>query len=315
MKHNIIEVNNLVKRYAKADRNAIDHISFKIEEGCFFALLGPNGAGKTTTVSILATTLAKTSGKVTIDGESLDRNPSSIRRKLGVIFQKPSLDQNLTAEENVRFHATLYGLYSFQPRYSWMPEDYKKKVRELSQVLDLKKEMFAPIKTFSGGMKRKLEIIRSLMHTPKIMILDEPTSGLDPIARKNLWSYIHSIQKKRQITILLTTHYLEEAEGADHIVIIDKGKIVSEGTPHTIKTQLIKEYLTLDAIDRKKLTNQLAAIKVIVSKTFPLKVTLNQYSAQEVIKKISVPLTILKIHTPTLEEAYFEIINTYGTRT
>ncbi|HEX6977361.1 MAG TPA: ATP-binding cassette domain-containing protein [Patescibacteria group bacterium] len=232
---NAIEVKNLVKKYKKAKINAVDNISFNVKEGEFFAFLGPNGAGKTTTISILTTTLSKTTGKVTIAGFNLDKEGKMVRQNIGVIFQNPSLDVNLTAEENIRFHTILYGIYPFAPSFSLMPSSYQEKVKSLSKLIGIEKEIFSPIKTFSGGMKRKLEIIRSLMHNPKILFLDEPTSGLDPLSRKNLWSYINSVRKTNGTTIFLTTHYLEEAENADHVIIINHGKIAVEGSPHAIK--------------------------------------------------------------------------------
>src|SRR5260221_6193032 len=158
----IITVDHLLKKYKKAQSNAVDDISFNVNPGEFFCLLGPNGAGKTTTISILTTTLSKTSGEVKIAGFDLEKESAKVRSSVGIIFQNPSLDQNLTAEENIRLHVVLYGLYQFQPFYSLMPEEYRNRVEELADVLGIKSEMHKPIKTFSGGMKRKLEIIRSL---------------------------------------------------------------------------------------------------------------------------------------------------------
>lgn len=230
-----VEVKNLVKKYNKSKVNAVDGVSFSVKEGEFFALLGPNGAGKTTTISILTTTLTKTKGTVKIAGFDLEKESSKVRKNIGIIFQNPSLDLNLTAEENVRFHTILYGLFPFRPTYSLMPKEYKNRVEELSKILGLKDDIFKPVKTFSGGMKRKLEIIRSLMHKPKVLFLDEPTSGLDPISRKELWEYLKKVRKSDKTTVFLTTHYLEEAEDADHICIIDHGKVVALGTSEKIK--------------------------------------------------------------------------------
>jgi ABC-2 type transport system ATP-binding protein len=243
----IIQVTDLVKRYKKAQKNAVDGISFRVFPGEFFALLGPNGAGKTTTISILTTTLAKTSGNVSIAGYDIDKKSRDVRQNIGIIFQNPSLDLNLTGEENVRFHAILYGLYPFRPTYSLMPVAYQHQVTELAGILDLKDEIFKPSRTYSGGMKRKLEIIRSLMHRPRVLFLDEPTSGLDPVSRQNLWKYLDKIRKEHQTTIFLTTHYLEEAETADHICIINEGKIAYLGTPTDIKKELKMKQATLEA--------------------------------------------------------------------
>ncbi len=191
----IIQVTDLVKRYKKAEKNAVDSITFSVNEGEFFAFLGPNGAGKTTTISILTTTLSKTSGSISIAGFDLEKEQSSVRQNIGIIFQNPSLDRNLTGEENIRFHAILYGLYPFRPTFSMMPEEYKNRVFSLATVLDMEKDMFKAINTYSGGMKRKLEIVRGLMHKPKVLFLDEPTVGLDPLSRKNLWEYLKKSPK------------------------------------------------------------------------------------------------------------------------
>jgi len=160
-------VTDLVKRYKSAELNAVDGISFTVRAGELFALLGPNGAGKTTTISILTTTLAPTSGTAVIGGCDLASDPNGVRRAVGIIFQKPSLDLNLTAEENVRLHAILYGLFPYRPFFTLMPIAYRDRVRELAGILGIEGEMFKPVKTFSGGMKRKLEIVRSLMHRPR----------------------------------------------------------------------------------------------------------------------------------------------------
>lgn len=307
---NIIEVKDLVKKYKKANTNAVDGISFEVKEGELFAFLGPNGAGKTTTISMLTTTLSKTSGSITIAGFDTEKESSKVRQNVGIIFQNPSLDLNLTAEENIRFHSVLYGLYTFRPSYQLMPKDYKKRVEQLSSVLGLGKEIFKPIKSFSGGMKRKLEIIRSLMHKPKVLFLDEPTVGLDPLSRKNLWEYLQEVRKTEKTTIFLTTHYLDEAEGADRICIINHGKIVSLGTPNKIKQELVKEYIEIDSEkNRKKLVEELIDKKMKVEGSGPFIVHLNDNEVHKILKSIDTPLDHIRIHTPTLEEAYLEIIS------
>ena len=306
----IIEVNNLIKRYKKSKVNAVDNISFYVEEGSFFSLLGPNGAGKTTTISILTTILSKTSGQATINGFDVEKQPSQVRQNIGVIFQNPSLDLNLTAEENIRFHASLYNLFPYMPSYPLMPSAYKKKVADLAGVVGLEKDITKPVKSLSGGMKRKLEIIRSLMHQPKVLFLDEPTTGLDPVSRQNLWKYLQSIRKQEDITIFLTTHYLEEAEGSDFICIIDDGKITAKGTPREIKETLIKKFITLDSVKRDQLTKELTSLKIKFSGQGPFNIPIiNQSTGQETLQKIKTKLNLLDIHNPTLEEAYVEIIN------
>lgn len=304
----IITVENLTKRYKSADTNALDGISFAVALGEFFALLGPNGAGKTTTISILTTTLAPTSGRAVIAGYDVSTAASAVRRNVGIIFQNPSLDQNLTAEENVRFHAILYGLYPFRPSYALMPRAYKSQVRDLALILGIEKEIFKPIKTFSHGMKRKLEIIRSLIHQPKVLFLDEPTIGLDPMSRRNLWEYIRRIRKESGTTVFMTTHYLEETEQADRICIINKGKVVACGIPSQVKADLIEEYLLIDANDRDGLRTELAHLGIPFIETPLFKIGLDGRSAQQIIKSINTPLTVLRTHTPTIEDAYLEIL-------
>src|SRR5512140_768932 len=257
----VIEVENLTKCYKGAKTNAVDGISFSVAPGEFFTLLGPNGAGKSTTISILTTTLTPTSGTARIAGYDIRREASQVRQSIGIIFQQPSLDFNLTAEENVRFHAVLYGLYPFRPTFSTMPRAYRQQVSELAALLGLEQEMGKPVKKFSGGMRRKLEIIRSLLHEPGVLFLDEPTSGLDPISRRTLWDYLCHIRLERGTTIFLTTHYLDEAEEADQVCIINVGCIVAQGSPGQVKAQLTETYLLIDADNRDQLREELRQLK------------------------------------------------------
>lgn len=310
-----IVVENLTKEYASAKKTgagkAVDGISFNVKEGEFFALLGPNGAGKTTTISILTTTLSKTEGKVTINGFDIDKQSSQVRRSVGIIFQNPSLDLNLTAEENIRIHAVLYGIYPFRLSYGLMPESYKKRVKELSEILGINADIFKPIKTFSGGMKRKLEIIRSLMHRPKVLFLDEPTVGLDPLSRKNLWEYLKQVRSEEKTTVFLTTHYLDEAEEADHVVIINKGKLVMEGTPAEIKRKMVDEYVVLGSKEREKLKQELDKKGLNLQwLDKEVKVHLRGSDIPALIQSIKTPLNKVEINTPTLEDAYLSIVGT-----
>jgi ABC-2 type transport system ATP-binding protein len=201
----VVEVERLVKRYRGASANAVDGISFQIDAGAFFALLGPNGAGKTTTLSILTTTLVPTSGRIRIAGVDVRQDPAAVRRQIGIIFQNPSLDMNLSGEENVRLHATLYGLYPYRPAYRLMPAAYRQHVADMAALLGVESAMFQPVHKLSGGMRRKLEIIRGLMHRPRVLFLDEPTTGLDAESRRSLWSYLAAIRRREETTIVLTT--------------------------------------------------------------------------------------------------------------
>jgi ABC-2 type transport system ATP-binding protein len=221
---NIIEVKNLIKKFGKIV--AVDDISFEVKQGETFAFLGPNGAGKTTTIKILTTLLHPDSGDVKIDDNPLHET-NKIRKSFGIVFQDPSLDDELTAIENLEFHAVLYNV----------PKEIRKsRIPELLKLVDLYDRKNDLVKTFSGGMKRRLEIARGLIHHPKIIFLDEPTIGLDAQTRNFLWNYIKELNKKENMTVFLTTHYLEEAEKiADRIAIIDHGKIVKIGSLEQIK--------------------------------------------------------------------------------
>jgi ABC-2 type transport system ATP-binding protein len=304
----VVEVENLTKRYRGAKVNAVDGISFAVAAGEFFTLLGPNGAGKTTTISILTTTLNATSGTARIAGHDIRRAASAVRQNIGIIFQQPSLDFNLTAEENIRFHAVLYGLYPFRPAFSTMPRAYKQHVTQLASLLGLENEMGKPVKKFSGGMRRKLEIIRSLLHEPDVLFLDEPTSGLDPLSRRTLWEYLSQVRRERGTTIFLTTHYLDEAEDADQVCIINLGKIVAHGSPNQIKAQLTESYVLIDSENRNQLREELRRLKVEFTEASTFKINLRGTNVQTIIKSIETPLSLVRTHDPSLEDAYLEII-------
>ena len=305
----MIEVVDLVKRYRKATRNAVDGISFEVGQGEFFSLLGPNGAGKTTTISILTTTLLPSSGAATIAGHDLVKDASAVRRLVGIIFQRPSLEQNLTGEENVRLHAILYGIHPYAPAFRLMEAGYRRRVNELAELLGIGKEVFDPVRTYSGGMRRKLEIVRSLMHDPKVLFLDEPTAGLDPPSRRTLWSYLDTVRREQSTTIFLTTHYIEEAEQADKVCFIAGGKVVASGTPSELKAALVDEYVLLDADNRSALEAELTRRGLAHTGGGPFRVPLEAARTHEVLRAIETPLTLIRTHAPTLEDAYLEIVD------
>ena len=224
---NIIEIKDLTKKFNHF--TAIDHISLSVEKGEIFAFLGPNGAGKTTTIKILTTLLLPTSGEVRINGFNPFNQSNEVRRSFGIVFQDSSLDDELTARENMAFHAAPYRV----PK-----KERQKRVKGLLQTVELWERRNDLVKKFSGGMKRRLEIARGLLHHPKIFFLDEPTLGLDPQTRNKIWEYIKKLNAKHQTTIFFTTHYMEEAEKmAQRIAIIDQGKIIVQGTVSQLKEQ------------------------------------------------------------------------------
>ena len=304
----IITVERLVKRYKHEETNAVDAISFTVAPGSLFALLGPNGAGKTTTLSILTTTLIPTSGTVLIAGHDVVKQARAVRETVGIIFQKPSLDLNLTAEENIRFHAILYGLYPFRPSYRMMPCAYREQIEKLSVILGIGEDLFRPIKKYSGGMKRKLEILRSLLHQPRVLFLDEPTNSLDPSSRRSLWDYLQQMRKENGTTVFFTTHYIEEAEQADSVCIIHKGRIVACSTPAQIKAEHAKDYLLIDTEERDTLRDELIHLHLPFTETPLFRLPLSSGAIQATLKSIKTPLTSVQTHTSTLEDAYLEII-------
>ena len=304
-----IEVGGLVKRYRKADRNAVDGISFTVRAGEFFALLGPNGAGKTTTLSILTTTLAPTAGRALIEGLDVVADAAAVRQRVGIIFQRPSLDKNLTGEENVRFHAILYGLYPYAPGYRLMAPGYRRQVEEWAELLELGRDIFRPVRTYSGGMLRKLEIVRSLVHRPAVLFLDEPTTGLDAPSRRAVWRYLRDVRTAHGTTIVLTSHYLEEAEQADRICVIDEGAIVVTGSPAELTAALASEYLLVDADDRAGLRAELEGLGRRPAGDGPFRIDVGTRDAHAVLRSIATPLTLVRTHAPSLEDAYLEIVS------
>ncbi len=239
----IIAVDNLVKRFGRLA--AVKDVSFTVQKGEIFGFLGPNGAGKTTTINVLCTLLRPTSGEATVNGHDVVSQRSEVRRSIGLVFQETTLDDYLTAEQNLLFHAYAYAV----------PRDVRKqRIKELLTLMGLWDRRKNKTRAYSGGMKRRLEIARGLIHHPKVLFLDEPTLGLDPQTRRHIWEYIHDLRGKDNLTIFLTTHYMDEAENCDRIAIIDHGEIVSLDTPGNLKDAVGGDIVSLKVED-----NELAA--------------------------------------------------------
>lgn len=231
---NIIEIRHLCKNYGSV--KAVQDISFCVKPGELFAFLGVNGAGKSTTITIMCSQLAKDSGTVIIGGYDIDKDPDKIKSELGVVFQNSVLDRALSVYDNLKSRAALYGITG---------KAFQARLAELSELLGLDDILKRPLGKLSGGQRRRADIARALLHKPKILILDEPTTGLDPQTRRTVWDVIGSLRKNENMTVFLTTHYMEEAADADYVVILDSGKIAADGTPLSLKNRYTGDYITL----------------------------------------------------------------------
>jgi len=246
MNEYIIEVENLVKKFG--DLVAVNHISFNVAPGELFGFLGPNGAGKTTTINILCTLTKPTSGRASIAGQDVVRQQSQVRQQIGLVFQDPSLDERLSALQNLRFHALVYGV----------PASVREqRVEQLLHMVELWDKRRNKVQTFSGGMKRRLELARGLLHHPRVLFLDEPTLGLDPQTRNRMWEYILELRRQEGTTIFLTTHYMDEADRADRIAVIDYGKLIAMDTPVKLKRMMGKDIVSLKTDDNDKAAEEI----------------------------------------------------------
>lgn len=237
----ILDVKDLDKSFG--DVHAVNSISFKVKKGELFAFLGVNGAGKSTTISIICGLLKKDKGTVLVDGLDIDLGLDKISKTLGVVFQNSALDKPMSVKDNLRSRAALYGIYG---------KEFKNRLDELATMLDFKKLLNRKVGKLSGGQRRKIDIARALIHKPKILILDEPTTGLDPQTRKIIWNVMDDLREKENMTIFLTTHYMEEASDADYVVILDRGQIVARGTPVELKNEYTGDFITLYGVDEEE---------------------------------------------------------------
>lgn len=235
-----IKIENLVKKYGKV--KAVNNISLEVKRGECFAFLGVNGAGKSTTISVICGLSQKDSGKVFINDVDIDANPSLIKKKIGVVFQNSVLDKKLTVYENLKSRASLYGIFG---------NAFDERLKTITRFLKLDDILNRSVEKLSGGQRRRADIARAIIHNPEILILDEPTTGLDPATRKLVWKSINEMREKNNLTVFLTTHYMEEAATADHITIIDKGKIIASGTPLELKNKFTNDTLYLYNVELK----------------------------------------------------------------
>ena len=248
-----IETHNLTQKFG--DLVAVNHVNLQIEKGELFGLLGPNGAGKTTFIHMLCTILPPTEGTAKVAGFDTHQNSDSVRAAIGIVFQDPSVDNRLTGRENLDFHGRVYGMEKTQR---------EKRIDEVLKLVELEKRANALVETYSSGMRRRLEIARGFMHHPKIMFLDEPTLGLDPQTRRKIWEYVQMLNKQEGVTVLLTTHYMDEAEYlCDRVGIIDYGKIIALDDPEKLKDQLEGDIVSLEVPQPKKYAEVFRGIKYV----------------------------------------------------
>ncbi len=295
-----ITVNSLVRKFGAV--TAVDGISFSVEPGEVFGFLGPNGAGKSTTISILCTLLAPTSGEASVGGFDCVRDADAVRRSIGIIFQDPTLDNGLTAFENLLFHAYLYGLDRRTAR---------KRIDDALSLVGLSGRKNELVRKFSGGMKRRLEIARGILNYPKVLFMDEPTIGLDPQTRNMIWEFIRELKKNTGITVFMTTHYLEEAEFCDRIAIIDTGRIIASGTPAELKAGLQGDTLKLSAIDPNGLMMEIREKFGMEPKITDGGITLTVKQGDEIlpalIKGLSTKITAVSMTSPTLNDVFLSL--------
>lgn len=295
----LIEIRNLTKKFD--DFTALDDLSLEINEGEIFGLLGPNGAGKTTTLSILATLLPPTSGYARIDGFDVIKHPTEVRRCIGFVFQDPSSDDLLTGRENLFLHALMYGVKD---------GDIGRKIDEGLKLVDLTDKQNIRMRKYSGGMRRRLELARGFLHSPKILFLDEPTLGLDPQSRENLWSYIKKLSTENRITIILTTHYMDEAEKlCDRVGIIDLGKLIALDTPLNFKKSLGGDSVTVTTKNPDLAALEaMEYVKHVQYKDGLLSLTVNDAGnhLQKILEKVG-EAEHVELHSPTLNDVFLKL--------
>ncbi|MBI5196817.1 MAG: ATP-binding cassette domain-containing protein [Nitrospirae bacterium] len=296
----IIKVEHLSKQFGNL--TAVDNISFEVAEGTIFGFLGPNGAGKTTTINILCTLLAPTSGKTYIAGYDCLKEPSEVRKNIGIVFQDTTLDKDLTAYENLMFHACLYDVKR---------SAIKERINDALNFVGLFERKDDLVKKYSGGMKRRLEVARGMIHRPKVLFLDEPTLGLDPQTRAHLWEFIVELPQKHNVTVFMTTHYMDEAEVCNNIAIIDNGKIIAAGTPEELKKTVGGDVIYIRTSDNAKVKTEIEKLfsMEVSEKDNELFLTALRGDAciPEIIKAVGEKVLSVRLQRPALNDVFLKI--------
>jgi ABC-2 type transport system ATP-binding protein len=295
-----ISVHGLTKRFGAVE--AVRGIDLEVHPGEIFGFLGPNGAGKSTTINILCTLMRATSGSASVAGIDVDADPSGVRRRIGLVFQDPSLDQQLTARENLQFHAFIYDV----------PAAIRtQRINEVLEMVELADRADTPVLTFSGGMRRRLEIARGMLHTPQVLFLDEPTIGLDPQTRQHIWRYLVELPKHDGVTIFMTTHYMDEAEYCDRIAIIDHGEIQAIGTPDELKAMVGGDVVTVTTSDNAAALPQIAALAGSdpIADNGSLRVEVRDGAAfvPRLVREAGVEVTSVQFRRPSLDDVFMKL--------
>lgn len=296
----VIEASNIVKRFGELE--AVKGVSFSVKEGEIFGFLGPNGAGKTTTINILCTLLKPTAGQAKVNGHDVVKERSQVRQSIGLVFQEPALDDYLTAEQNLRFHGYAYGV----PKNVLEP-----RLKELLEMMELWDRRKGKISTYSGGMKRRLEIARGLLHHPRVLFLDEPTLGLDPQTRRRIWDYIHDLRKRENLAIFMTTHYMDEAENCDRIAIIDYGQTVALDTLEKLKDGVGGDVISVKTEDNEEavrlLERQYKFKPAIENGIISFTVSHGEEFLPKFVSGFPLRLLSIGLRRPTLEDVFLKL--------
>ena len=297
MSDTVIEAAGLVKRYG--DLEAVRGIDLEVRAGEIFGFLGPNGAGKSTTISMLCTLLTPTAGVARVAGIDVVRDPSAVRRRIGLVFQDPSLDDQLTGRENLEFHAYVYGVPA---------PDRRRRIDEMLALLQLQDRAGSLVRTYSGGMKRRLEIARGMLHQPEVLFLDEPTLGLDPQTRQSIWTHLNELRANKGVTIFMTTHYMDEAEYCDRIAIIDRGRIVALGTPDELKKMVGGDVVTITSSRPDLAIKQMKKILGVDPSrddgTLRVEVADGKAFVPRLVRELSAPVDTVSLRRPSLDDVF-----------
>lgn len=296
----MIRAENLTKTFNGF--KAVDGVSFDVEEGEIFGFLGPNGAGKTTTINMLCTLYRPTSGVAYVNGYDVSKEPHKVRRSIGLVFQDPSLDDKLTAEENLAFHGILYGLKR---------EERTRMIDKVLEIVELSDRKHSLVSSFSGGMKRRLEIARGLLHSPKVLFLDEPTLGLDPQTRSRVWDYVRRLRSEEGVTIFMTTHYMDEAENCDRVAVMDHGRIIVLDEPSALKKRVGGDVITLRVDDVQKAELELKRRFNLKPRVINGQLTIEVAEGEEfiprLVKSLNMRILSLSLRKPTLNDVFLKL--------